>query len=103
MGLVNHELAFDLDDLRTLQTRTESVCSELCEQRDKLKAGLEQLRKDWNTEGGRYFFEQIDTDWETEVTKFENTLTVFSEVLADAIEQFEEVLEKAKTVKIDLP
>lgn len=103
MGLVNHELAFNLDELRELQDSTGKVCSELSEQRKSLKEGLEQLRKDWDTNGGRYFFKQIDTDWEAEVTKFENTLAVFSEVLADAIEQFEEILEEAKTVKIDLP
>lgn len=103
MGLVNHELAFNLDELRELKSNTETVCDELCEQRQSLKEGLEQLRKDWNTNGGRYFFEQIDTAWEAEVTKFENTLAVFSEVLTDAIEQFEEVLEEAKTVKINLP
>lgn len=103
MGLVNHELAFNLDELRELQSNTNEVCDELRTQRDNLKKGLEQLRKDWNTDAGRYFFDQIDMDWEAEVTKFENTLALFSEILADAIEQFETVLEKAETVKVDLP
>ena len=103
MGIINHELAFDLADLKELQNNTKTVCDSLCEQRDSLKKGLNQLRKDWNTDAGRFFFEQIDTDWEANVKKFEDTLTVFEEVLTDAIEQFEAVLKKAESIKIDLP
>lgn len=103
MGLINHELAFDLEDLKELRNSTKTVCKDLCEQRDSLKKGLDQLRKDWNTDAGRFFFEQIDTDWEQKVKKFEDTLAVFEDVLTDAIEQFETVLEKAESIKINLP
>ena len=103
MGLINHELAFDLEDLKELRDNTKTVCESLGEQRDSLKKGLDQLRKDWNTDAGRYFFEQIDTEWELDVKKFEDTLAIFEEVLTDAIEQFEQVLEKAESIKINLP
>lgn len=103
MGIINHELAFDLENLKKLRNHTKIVCKSLCEQHDNFKKGLDQLRKDWNTDAGRYFFKQVDTDWESNIKKFENTLMIFEEVLTDAIEQFEMVLEKAKSIKIDLP
>lgn len=103
MGLINNKLAFDLEDLKELRDNTKTVCDSLCEQRDSLKKGLDQLRKDWNTDAGRYFFEQIDANWEADIKKFEDTLAVFEEVLEDAIEQFEKVVEKAKSIQIDLP
>lgn len=103
MGLFNHELAFDLDDLKKLRDDTKTVCGDLCVQRDNLKKGLQQLRKEWNTEAGRFFFDQIDTNWESNIKKYENTLNVFEEVLTDAINQFEKVVEEAEKIQIDLP
>lgn len=76
---------------------------DLCVQRDNLKKGLQQLRKEWNTEAGRFFFDQIDTNWESNIKKYENTLNVFEEVLTDAINQFEKVVEEADKIQIDLP
>lgn len=96
-------LAFDLTDLKALRDQTSAVCEDLKTQRDSLKAGLDQLRKDWNTPAGQYFFSQIDADWKQKVIKFENTIAVFEEVLSDAITQYEAVLKKAKAIEMNLP
>ena len=53
--------------------------------------------------GGAIFFDQIDTNWESNIKKYENTLNVFEEVLTDAINQFEKVVEEADKIQIDLP
>lgn len=37
------------------------------------------------------------------IKKYENTLNVFEEVLTDAINQFEKVVEEADKIQIDLP
>lgn len=103
MELFNHELAFDLDNLKELRDGTTTVCSNLRVQRDNLTKGLQQLRKEWNTEAGRFFFDQVDTNWESDIKKYENTLNVFENVLSDAIDQFEKVVEEADKIQIDLP
>lgn len=99
MSIINHELAFDLQDLTALRDSTETVREDLLKQKQQLKDGLDQLRTDWNTNAGRYFFEQLDENWEDNVTKFEATLDVFKEVLTDAIEEFQKVVDKAETLK----
>ena len=103
MSIINHELAFNLDDLEKLRKQTETVCKDLREQRDNLEKGLTQLRQEWNTPAGRYFFEQFDTDWEAEVKKFENTLKIFEEILKDAIDEFQKVVDKADSIQLNLP
>lgn len=103
MSIINHELAFNLDDLVMLHMQTETVCEDLHDQRDNLAKGLEQLRQEWNTPAGRYFFEQFDTDWEAEVKKFESTLNIFEEVLKDAIDEFQKVVDKADSIQLNLP
>lgn len=100
---INHELAFNLEDLKNLRTQTQNVLEDIREQRIDLKDGLNQLRKDWNTNAGRYFFENLDRDWDSQVQMFEHTLVIFEEVLTDAITQFEALLEQADALTIDLP
>lgn len=102
MGLFasSEELTFDLDQLMQLRDKTKNVCDDLKAQRDSLKKGLDELRKDWRTDAGNYFFEKIDVDWESEIIKFENTISMFEEILDDAINQFEEVVSKAETIKL---
>lgn len=100
---INHELAFNLEDLKNLRTQTQNVLEDIREQRMDLKDGLNQLRKDWNTNAGREFFKNLDRDWESQAQMFEHTLVIFEEVLTDAITQFEALLEQADALTIDLP
>lgn len=88
------QLAFNLDDLRKLSENTDHICIALNENRESLKAGLDQLRVDWQTDGGRYFFNSIDQDWEQQVVKFEQTIKLFKSVIDDTITEFEKVKEK---------
>ena len=101
MGLINHELAFDLEDLMELSGKTDILSTDLAEQRESLTNGLEQLRKDWNTDAGKRFFEQLDNSWEDEVEKFEKTLEVFKTILDNAVEEFEGVVDQANEIKVD--
>ena len=94
----DHQLAFNLDDLRKLSESTDQVCSSLIENKNSLKAGLDQLRIDWQTDGGRYFFSCIDQDWEKQVDKFEDTIKTFKSVIDDAIAEFEKVKEKTDQI-----
>lgn len=94
------ELTFDLDDLTKLLKETETVCKDLEKQRDNLKKGLEQLRKDWRTPGGSYFFSELDDDWESSVTKFISTISKFEEILKDSIEKFRTVEEKVASIEL---
>ena len=94
------EVAFDIDQLKQLRDHTKSVRKKLDDQRNNLKKGLDELRKDWKTNAGNYFFEKIDVDWEAEIVKFENTISMFEEILNDAISQFEEVVFKAESINL---
>lgn len=98
---ISNELAFDLSDLRKLREETEKVCDDLKDQRDNLKKGLEELRKDWKTPGGDYFFSKIDDEWESSVTKFISTISKFEEILRDSIEKYKEVEDKAANVEFE--
>lgn len=96
------KLAFDLDDLRKLLKATEDLKDNLTKQKDSLKQGLEELRHDWQTPAGSYFFENIDDSWEGDVEKFLKTIDVFREIIEDACEQFQEVQNKADAISINL-
>lgn len=95
------ELTFDLDELKELRDGTEEVCKKLINQRDSLKKGLEQLRKDWKTPCGNYFFSQLDDDWESDVAKFISTISMFKDILSDSIEKFKKVEDKADSIKFE--
>lgn len=96
------ELAFDISDFDSLIKKTEKMREDLEEQKTDLEQGLEELRKDWRTPAGKYFFEQLDGSWEEEVAKFINTISIFEEILKNAKKELQEVEDKAKSIKIDL-
>ena len=101
MGIINHELAFDLDELKELSRKTETLKTDLDEQRNSLTEGLEQLRNDWQTDAGKRFFEQFDDSWKDDVEKFEDTLEVFQTILENAVDEFKDVVDKANKIKAD--
>lgn len=96
------KLAFDLNDLRELLKATEKLSDDLTKQKESLMQGLEELRRDWQTPAGSYFFENIDDSWEGDVKKFIETIDVFGKILKDAYEQFLEVQDKANAISINL-
>ncbi len=92
------KLAFDLDQLKKLRDKTESIKITINEQRNSLITGLIHLRKDWRTPAGDYFFRSLDADWENNIDKFLETMERFNVVLNNAITEFEKVVDKANSI-----
>ena len=66
-----------------------------------MKKGLEQLRKDWQTPAGRYFFESLDAEWEIDINKFVRTIDMFAVVLQNTIDEFKALVEEANRLAPD--
>lgn len=100
-GASDKQLTFNVDELNQLKEDTAKLCDSLEENRNSLKEGLEQLRKDWQTPAGAYFFESIDVDWESQIQKFIDTVTVFESILKDAVNELKAVEDKASRIATD--
>lgn len=87
------ELSFDVDDFSKIATQAETSKSDLLKQRDDAVRSIEELRKNWNTPGGRKFFESLDSDWAADVQKYVKTMDAFIDVMDEVITCFREIEE----------
>lgn len=60
-------LKYDIDDFATEKKNVSELKDKIDTARNTMKAGLNQLRSDWVSEGGEAFFESIDDDWENSI------------------------------------
>lgn len=70
-------LSYDSDDFTTAMTNIEKLKSQLGEDKKAMIEALENLRKDWVSEGGDAFFDSIDNDWQTSV---DNCISVLDDL-----------------------
>ena len=64
----------------------------------KIRASFEQLRKDWDSDAGRKFFERFEDDLLTNLDKYAIVFKHISENLSTASNKYEEVFRAAETV-----
>ena len=64
---MSNQLKFNTDDLRTQASRLENIEEDLRQCSKDLTSKLADLRKDWQSEAGRAFFNKYDDSWITEI------------------------------------
>lgn len=96
----NDELKFDVDKLRETKAKCDEIKVSLTEKKTNLIKQLEDLRKDWQTDAGKAFFEDQNTDWEAQVDNYVRITDAISKLLDVAITQYEKVVSEAKRLNI---
>lgn len=96
----NDELKFDVDKLRETKAKCDEIKLSLTEKKTNLINQLEDLRKDWQTDAGKAFFEDQNTDWTAQVDNYVRITEAISKLLDVAITQYENVVSEAKRLNI---
>lgn len=94
------DLKFDIEKLKETKEYCVKLGTDLQTKRDELNAAIEKLRKDWNTEAGKSFFEKQDIDWEEQVNKYIEITGAVAELLQAAIDQYQNVYDEAEALKL---
>ena len=96
----NDELKFDIDKLRETIAKCDEIKDTLTKRKTELIGELEELREKWQTEAGRTFFQDQNSDWEAQVDNYVKITDAISKLLAAAIVQYENVVSEAKQLNI---
>ncbi len=88
-------LKYDTLQMGVSQKNVNDLIEKIESARDAMRSGLEQIRKDWASEGGDAFFESIDNDWEVSVQNCIDVLGDLSTALKDAITKYDEISNNA--------
>ena len=96
----NDELKFDIDKLRETIEKCDEIKDTLTKRKTKLIGELEELREKWQTEAGRTFFQDQNTDWEAQVDNYIKITEAISKLLSAAIMEYGNVVSQAKQLNI---
>lgn len=99
--VASKELEFDVDKLRSTKEKCEKLIQDLADKQDELQSSLEELRKDWNTDAGKKFFERQDTDWSEQVEHYIKIANAVVSLLECAIKEYAEIEAKAQELRFD--
>ena len=93
-------LKFDIEKLNNMK----STCANFSTVIDGLKKDLfddlNSLKNDWQTDAGKKFFEELDTDWVNHVEKYIQIAGEIEKLLDVAIKEYSTLIEEAKTIKL---
>lgn len=95
------ELQFDVDLLRSTKQKCEDLIQDLSDSQTELKTSLDQLRKDWNTDAGKKFFQDQDNDWSEQVDHYLKIAGAVVSLLNCAIKEYAEIEAKAQKLKFN--
>lgn len=96
----NDELKFDVDKLLETRAKCDEIKDALTKRKTELIEKLEKLRGDWQTDAGKAFFKEQNTDWAAQVDNYVKITDAISKLLAAAIVQYENVVSEAKQLNI---
>ena len=88
-------LKYDTEELDSGRKKIDDLITGLDDARSKMKFGLSQIRSDWDSESGKVFFENIDSDWEPCVQNCIEILDDLSSLLKQASIKYSEITERA--------
>lgn len=97
------DLKFDIDEIKKMK----KLCDDLINGPDglttlttTLNQRLEKLKQDWNTPAGDKFFQDLEDDWSDQVAQYTKIVNAVSDLLQEAITQYEPVKEAANNLTI---
>lgn len=94
------ELEFDIEKLKSTKEKCENLATEINDLKDILLEELNQLKKDWNTDAGKVFFAEQDTDWTSQVNKYVEITNTISKLLDTAITNYQELVDDAQRLNL---
>ena len=90
-------LKYNLSEYAKANSDIKNLKSDIQKSKKKMEDGLNQIKKDWTTDGGKAFFDSIDTDWETAVQNCLDILDDLTDALDSAYEAYDDIEDDAKT------
>lgn len=94
---MNVSLKYNLSEYDSANSDIKNLKEDIKDSKKKMKDGLEQIKKDWTTDGGKAFFDSIDSDWETAVQNCLDILDDLTTALDSAYIEYSDIAEDAKT------
>lgn len=73
-------------------------CDEMKQLRSEIKTSFEQLRKEWDSEAGRLFFEKFEEDLLKNLDRYVIVFEYMSQNLLTASQKYDEVFRAVDTV-----
>lgn len=98
--ILNDTLKFDIDKLKQTQKKCNELENKIGEDKKFLMGLLEELKKDWQTDAGKEFFNEQNTDWEAQVDNYVKIIGAVSELLTVAINQYQIVIDEAEKLSV---
>lgn len=97
------DLKFDIDEIKKMKKLCDDLINGpegIVNKTTELNGNLEDLRNKWNTPAGRKFFQDLEDDWSDQVAQYTKIVGAVSELLQEAITQYEPVKDAAKNLTI---
>ncbi|MBE6901018.1 MAG: hypothetical protein E7478_00930 [Ruminococcaceae bacterium] len=89
------DLLIDKDALDNASTKLNQQCEELRQLRTTLEASFDQLRKDWDSDAGKQFFERFQSDLLDNLDDYVHVFEYMSKNLSTASTMYDEVFREA--------
>lgn len=93
-------LEFDIHKLNNMKSTCDALSAEIGQLKENLFKDLESLKADWQTDAGKKFFEELDTNWVSHVEKYVQVAEEIGKLLAVAIKEYSLLVEEAKNLKL---
>lgn len=93
-------ITYDLTDLRNAKKAIKDLKDELNECNTALTTDLNALKKGWNTDAGKKFFEEHKDTWTTYVKQYTKKLNGIEQMIAAVIKEYEAIDEAIKNLNV---
>lgn len=94
------DLIYDTEKLNKAKKALDALRDDLDEDLGALDTALEDLKKGWNTEAGKTFFEDHQDTWSIYVRQYTKKLEGVSNMLLEAINEYDQVSQKVENLSI---
>lgn len=92
------DLVIDQDALSKASSDMKKQCQELSELTNSIQNSFDQLKKEWDTDAGKEFFNRFENDLISNLKKYSTVFEHISENLSSSLIKYEEVFRDADTV-----
>lgn len=84
-------LKYDLDNFTQQKKNFEDLKRTIEEAKNNMIQGLDQVKNDWKSEGGRTFFDSVDKDWADSIDNCIVVLEDLSKAIDEAYKNYERI------------
>lgn len=99
MAKVN-KIQYDVSDITSAKNSLTKLIDSLNTSNNELDSALAQLKKDWNTETGKKFFDEHKNTWTTYVELYVKKLTGIRDMLSKAESEYNKITDEVSNLRI---